>query len=118
MQLGASYHAARELTLPIPGPSSSPQNRKLFEACQQFEGLLIANLWGEMEQGASMSGLESDDPGASTAQGLGIQSAAMAIAHSGGMGLARMLYQAVAPKIAAAPATGEETSSSGAKSAG
>ncbi|MGH9446257.1 MAG: hypothetical protein ACRD3O_11100 [Terriglobia bacterium] len=101
-----NYDATRNLSTQTPNPSSSPQSRKLFEACQQFEGLLIADLWGEMEQGASMSGLASDDPGASTVQGLGIQSAAMAIAHAGGVGLARILYRAVAPQLAEAPEAG------------
>ncbi len=98
-----SHYAARSLSSPVADPSSSPQTRKLFEACQQFEGMLIANLWDEMEQGTDISGLDSGDPGASTMQGLGIQSAAMAIAHAGGVGLARILYRAIAPKIAEAP---------------
>jgi Rod binding domain-containing protein len=101
--VGSDY-PARNLSPLVPNPSSNPQTRKLFEACQQFEGMLIANLWDEMEQGTDISGLDSGDPGASTMQGLGIQSAAMAIAHAGGVGLARILYRALAPRIAEAPA--------------
>jgi Rod binding domain-containing protein len=106
----AHPYAARNSSTQAPDPSSSPRARKLFEACQQFEGLLIADLWNEMEEGASMSGLDSDDPGAPTMQGLGIQSSAKAIAQAGGIGLARMLYQAVAPKMGVASGTDGEGS--------
>lgn len=84
---------------PAANPDSSPQTRKLYKECQQFEGILISNLWGEMEQGVGMSDT-GDDPGASTMQGLGIQSAAMGLASSGGLGIARMIYQELAPRLA------------------
>ncbi|MGH9377673.1 MAG: hypothetical protein ACRD1I_02625 [Terriglobia bacterium] len=83
---------------PAPNPDSSPQARKLYKECQQFEGILISNLWGEMEQGVGMSDT-GDDPGAATMQGLGIQSAAMGLASTGGLGIARMIYQELAPKL-------------------
>ncbi|MGH9352549.1 MAG: hypothetical protein ACRD2G_10370, partial [Terriglobia bacterium] len=71
-------HAAQSAPS-APNPDSSPETRKLYKECQQFEGILISNLWGEMEQGVSMSDTGSD-PGAATMQGLGIQSAAMGLA--------------------------------------
>jgi Rod binding domain-containing protein len=84
----------------VPEPDSTPQTRKLYKECQQFEGLLIANLWSEMSEGDSMTGLDSE-PGDATMQGLGIQSAANSIAMDGGMGIARMLYDAVVQRLPA-----------------
>ncbi|MGH9350778.1 MAG: hypothetical protein ACRD2G_01225, partial [Terriglobia bacterium] len=49
--------------------------------------------------GVSMSDTGSD-PGAATMQGLGIQSAAMGLASAGGLGIARMIYQELAPRLA------------------
>jgi Rod binding domain-containing protein len=82
----------------VPAPNSTPQTRKLYKECQQFEGVLIANLWSEMDQGVSMTDLGSD-PGAGTMEGLGIESAANSIAMAGGLGIARMLYDALAPRL-------------------
>lgn len=97
-----------------PRPDSNPQTRKLYKACQQFEGILISNLWSEMDQGISMTDSDSgSDPGASTMQGLGIQSAAMGIAEAGGVGIARMLYQALAPRLSASQPEGGKGPSSG-----
>jgi hypothetical protein len=82
----------------VPAPNSTPQTRKLYKDCQQFEGVLIANLWNEMDEGVSMTDFGSD-PGASTMQGLGIESAATSVATSGGVGIARILYDALAPRL-------------------
>ncbi|MGH9325411.1 MAG: hypothetical protein ACRD2B_01780 [Terriglobia bacterium] len=79
-------------------PASTPQARKLLAECRNFEGILIANLWDQMEQGLGLSG-PSTDPGSETMQGFGIQAAAMGIASAGGFGVARMLYHALAPSL-------------------
>lgn len=67
-----------------------------MKECRQFESILIANLWNEMEKGISLSDPGSD-PGSGTMQGFGIQAAAIGIANAGGLGIARMLYQELAP---------------------
>ena len=67
-----------------------------MKECQQFEGILIASLWNEMEKGLGLSDPASN-PGSGTMQGFGIQAAAMGIAGAGGLGIARMLYQELAP---------------------
>lgn len=82
-----------------PDPSSTPQTRKLYKECQQFEGILISNLWNEMEQGVGIAD-NGNDPGAGTMQGLGVQSAALGLASAGGLGIARMIYQQLAPRLA------------------
>jgi hypothetical protein len=62
--------------------------------------VLIANLWSEMDQGVSMTDFGSD-PGAGTMEGLGIESAANSVATAGGLGIARILYDALAPRLGA-----------------
>ncbi|HEV2501036.1 MAG TPA: rod-binding protein [Terriglobia bacterium] len=93
--------SAPRATPPAPNPNSTPQTQKLYKECQQFEGILISNLWGEMEQGVSMSDTGSD-PGAATMQGFGIQAAATGLASAGGLGIAKMIYQELAPRLAQA----------------
>lgn len=92
--------SAHEAVTRPPAPDSSPRARKLYQECQQFEGLLIANLWGEMNEGTGMADL-GPDPGAATMQGLGIQEAAGGIARAGGLGIARMLYDALSRRAPA-----------------
>lgn len=92
--------AIHNATPPVPPPESTPQTRKLYKECQQFEGVLIANLWSEMDEGVSMTDFGSD-PGAATMQGLGIESAANSVATAGGVGIARILYDALAPRLSA-----------------
>lgn len=82
-----------------PAPDSTPQTRKLYKECQQFESILISSLWNEMEQGVGIAD-NGNDPGAGTMQGLGIQSAALGLASTGGLGIARMIYQRLAPRLA------------------
>ena len=93
-----SLFRAHSATPHVPDSNSTPQARKLYQECQQFEGILISSLWSEMDQGVSMTDTGSD-PGASTMQGLGIQSASMGLASLGGLGIARMLYQELAPQL-------------------
>ncbi len=86
-----------------PSPNSSSKSQKLYKECQQFEGILISNLWSEMDSTIGASDL-GNDPGAGTMQGFGIQEAAMGLASSGGLGIANMLYRELAPRVANAPA--------------
>lgn len=88
----------------IQKPANSRQEAKLMKECQQFEGILIAKLWNEMEKGTSL-GDPGKDPGAGTMQGFGIQAAAMGIAGTGGLGIARMLYQELAPRVNQTPSS-------------
>ncbi|MEJ2010513.1 MAG: hypothetical protein P8Z30_20565, partial [Acidobacteriota bacterium] len=89
---------------------SSSQPRKLMKECRQFEGILIASLWNEMEKGMGLANTGSD-PGSGTMQGFGIQAAALGIANAGGLGIARMLYHELTPRLEkgrlSSPAAGE-----------
>jgi hypothetical protein len=97
----ANLFAAHDVAPHVPAPNSTSQTRKLYKECQQFEGVLIANLWSEMDEGISMTDFGSD-PGAGTMEGLGIETAANSIATAGGLGIARVLYDALAPRLAVA----------------
>ncbi|HZT71882.1 MAG TPA: rod-binding protein [Terriglobia bacterium] len=77
---------------------AGPREKELIKECREFEGILIANLWTEMEKGVNL-GDPVDDPGFGTMQGFGIQAAALGIADAGGLGLARMLYHEVAMRV-------------------
>ncbi len=77
---------------------AGPREKELIKECREFEGILIANLWTEMEKGMNL-GDPVDDPGFGTMQGFGIQAAALGIADAGGLGLARMLYHEVAMRV-------------------
>lgn len=94
----AAQHAASGGASNSASPTT-PQGRKLLKECQQFESILIANWWTEVEKGLKdISGPDSD-PGSDTMQGMGIQSAAMALAANGGFGIANMLYHELAPSL-------------------
>lgn len=111
LALPTDVYVARNSAPSVPKPDSSPAARKLFHGCQQFEALLIGNLWSDMEQGLNFgsAGLGADnDPGSGVMQGFGIQEAAEGLAKDGGLGLARMLYRQLAPALSS---DGHEASS-------
>lgn len=93
-----SLYAVDSTAQQAPNPNSTPQTRQLYKECKQFEALLISNLWSQMEKGVGGADLGSD-PGASTMQGIGIQEASLGLASAGGFGIARMLYQDLAPSL-------------------
>jgi len=90
-----------------PMPGRSPREKKLMKECRQFESILIANLWNQMEKGIGWD--PGNDPGAGTMQGFGIQAAATGIANAGGLGIARMLYRELAPHLNDAPSQSPAT---------
>ncbi len=92
----ADWYSVHPFTPSVPNPNSNVQTRKLFQECQDFEGLLISDLWGEMQpQGMDIG----NDPGSATMQGFGIQEASQGVAKAGGLGLARILYNSLAPAL-------------------
>ncbi len=77
----------------------SPRAQKLLHSAQEFEAILVSSWWQQMQRSISDPD-ENSDPGAETMQGIGIHSMAMAMAKSGGMGLARMLFHQLEPALA------------------
>jgi Rod binding domain-containing protein len=83
--------------------SSDPQHRKLTDAAQQFEGMLLQELLKPMREHSFGSGdsesSSSDDPDSSgfadTLSSFGSESLATAISRSGGLGIAKLVVQQV-----------------------
>ena len=90
--------AAARKAAPDPA-ADSPRAQKLLHSAQEFEAILVSSWWQQMQQTFSDPS-EDSDPGSETMRSMGIQSMAMAMAKSGGIGLARMMYHELAPAIA------------------
>ncbi len=81
------------------GPEKdSPEARKLRKSAQEFEAILVSSWWQEMQNSFQDPETEQE-AGFDTLQQLGFQSMAMAIAGSGGIGLARMVFHKLAPAL-------------------
>jgi Rod binding domain-containing protein len=77
----------------------SPAHKKLRKAAQEFEGILISQLWGEFQ--TSLSSLSGDAPlvGSDTLNSLAIQTLSTALAGRGGLGIGRMLVHQLEPSL-------------------
>ena len=78
------------------------KHRKLADAAQQFEGMLLQELLKPMREHSFGSGdgdSANDDPDSSgfadTLSSFGSESLATAISHSGGLGIAKLVVQQV-----------------------
>ena len=74
-------------------------HKKLRKAAQEFEGILISQLWGEFK--SSLSSIEGDTPmaGSDTLNSLAIQTLSTALASRGGLGIAKMLVHQLEPSL-------------------
>lgn len=78
----------------------SPRAGKLRHAAEEFESMLVSSWWQEMYNSFKDSSDQDSDPGADTLQTMGIQSTTTAIAKSGGLGIARMMFHQLQPALA------------------
>jgi Rod binding domain-containing protein len=76
----------------------SPQAHKLRKSTQEFEAMLVSSWWQEM-QNSFRDPDEEQEAGSDTLQQIGFQSMATAMAASGGIGLARMVFHHLAPAL-------------------
>ncbi|HEY0163253.1 MAG TPA: hypothetical protein VGB69_11285 [Edaphobacter sp.] len=80
---------------------ASPDQSKLADAAQQFEGMLLQEMLKPMRSGddkesAWASGDDSSsDPSSDTINGFGVEAVATAIAKGGGLGMAKQVMQQV-----------------------
>jgi len=88
----------REVSSPG-GQPETPAHRKLRKAAQEFEGILISQLWGDFASG--FSSLTGDAPmaGSDTLNSLAIQTLSAALARSGGLGIGQMLVHQLEPGL-------------------
>lgn len=80
------------------GKASSPAMRKLEHAAQEFEGILLASVWRAWNKSDQMG--NPSDPIGSSMTGMGIEMASMALAEKGGLGIARMIVNALKGEVA------------------
>ena len=78
----------------VPDSAGKDKEReKLKEACQQFESILLAELWKKMNAGArSISGRSDSDRPFGPMEDLSVEMSAEQLAKDGGAGMWRMLY--------------------------
>lgn len=79
------------------GPAAE-QQYKIKANAEAFEAILLQHWWASMAQ--SELGGEEQDPALATFQSCGMQAVSLAIAHGGGIGIARLLEQALEKKPA------------------
>ena len=77
----------------------SAAHKKLAKAAQQFEGLLISQLLGNMTSG--LSSLSGDAPlaGSDSLNSLAVQTLSNAMAGRGGFGIGKMLVHQLEPSL-------------------
>jgi Rod binding domain-containing protein len=91
----------------------SPRQHKLEQAAEQFESMLLSNLWKSMR--SSFEGDDSDfsDPAHGALDDWGMQAMSSAVGKAGGLGIAKLILQHLEPRIAVS--SGGEEGASGVK---
>jgi Rod binding domain-containing protein len=72
------------------------EGRKLREAAEQFESVLIASMLEKFEAMAEIPGAEAD-AGGGTMHAIGVQALAGKLTESGGLGIAKLLIEKLGP---------------------
>ena len=84
------------------GGSQTPEtaeHRKLRKAAEDFETILISELWEKFQSGISSLSGESQPAGSDTLNSLATQSLSSALAHRGGLGIAQMIVRQLEPTL-------------------
>jgi Rod binding domain-containing protein len=84
-------------------------HRKLREAAQDFESILIASLWKAMRQGVAPAEDGGEDPGRSTLEDMGIEAMANALGAAGGLGIGQLILRKLSPLVEAQPPSPQPT---------
>lgn len=98
--------------VPPLGPAAEQQDQ-LRHAAEQFEAMLLARWWQQMRH-SGFGPSEGEDPTYSAINATGLEAVTMAMARAGGIGLAKMLVQALDPEIKAEAANGQQNAGKGA----
>ena len=85
-------------------PALTAQQRKLKQAANEFEGLVVSTLWKSF-QNDPMTASDDSDAASGSIRTLGLQAMSTAMAASGGLGLAKMVEKQLSPHLAAPPAS-------------
>ena len=84
------------------GGSQTPEtteHRKLRKAAEDFETILISELWEQFQSGLSSLSGGSQPAGSDTLNSLATQSLSSALAHRGGLGIAQMIVRQLEPTL-------------------
>jgi Rod binding domain-containing protein len=74
-------------------------HRKLRKAAQDFEGILISELWDQLQMGFSSLPGSTPMAGSETLNSLAIQALSTALARRGGLGIGEMLVHHLEPSL-------------------
>jgi len=105
LPLSISEHPLGGLALvSVPQPAdhqslATPQRRKLLSAAQDFEAMLLAAWWEQMQNSFLTSADEEREAGAATLGWMGLQAMATAVAKAGGLGIADVLVKGLEPML-------------------
>jgi Rod binding domain-containing protein len=92
MNPGTHSMAIRSISTAAAGkPPETPAHKKLRKAAQDFEGILISEMWEKFNEGFIDFGGETPLAGSDTMNSLAVQTLSAAIAKSGGLGIGKML---------------------------
>ena len=81
------------------GSAENLAHRKLRKAAQDFEGILISQLWDQLQMGFSSLPGSTSMAGSETLNSLAIQALSTALARRGGLGIGEMLVHQLAPSL-------------------
>jgi Rod binding domain-containing protein len=99
--LGQQVAGNRQGVTPA-GGSQAPEtaeHRKLRKAAEDFETILISELWQQFQSGMSSLSGGSQPAGSDTLNSLATQSLSSALAHRGGLGIAQMIVRQLEPTL-------------------
>jgi Rod binding domain-containing protein len=100
----AQAHSGATLTTGTAATAVNPRLQKLEKAAQQFESLLLSNLWKSMKTAFGEDDDDSGDPASGALEDWGMEAMSGAVGRAGGLGIGRLIVQHLAPKTAADPA--------------
>jgi Rod binding domain-containing protein len=94
------------LTPPAPpmGPVAEKMD-KLRHAAQEFEAILLAHWWKEMQH-SGFGDSSARNPIYSAVDSTGLEAVTQAISRDGGIGLATMMVRSLAPAVERGPGSG------------
>lgn len=90
-----------------PAVHETMEARKLKESCQQFESILLAQLWKQMRKSArALGGGDEKARPWKQMEDLSVEMASEELSKSGGAGLWKVLYDQMITNVAAGMKTG------------
>ena len=95
----AGSTAGRTTALGPDAASDTPREHKLRQAAQQFESMLMSNLWKSMKSSFDEDDSDSSDPAMGTMQDWAMEAMSSAVGTAGGLGIARLIMKDLQPKI-------------------